>query len=394
MLKTPPYLWLISLWLLMSVPLYSQDLSAYWPDLSGYWQGMEHDTNSFARPYPTSLTLVQSGTSLTGFLYQSAFFSDTVNVLFALEKGQFVNELGSFEISTPIRQQGPSGWCTGQFLFSYDAVRQRLYMRTTYREQACAPSLLELYRPTLKTNQFCSTAPKDLYLYGFDTRWYADAQRQVFLHRGNAYQPALDSTTTLYVTQMMYGSETPAVPVVITVDKVSLSVPTTVEAQCPGGKGQVVVQARGRLPLRYQLNQGPYQASPQFELTQVGSYSLTVADSLGCQVTQEVVLVNECESGIYLPTAFSPNGDGLNDELIVRFGFSSLTVEEFSVYDRWGSLLYRNTLPKLLYSGQALWSSQELARPLLPGVYGYQLRGRTARGQLFRLQRALVVLQE
>lgn len=379
----------------MSSPLYGQDLSAYWHDLSGYWQGMEHDTNSFARPYPTSLTLVQTGTTLTGYYYQSHFAIDSINVLFAIEKGQVINEQGSFQISTPIRQQGPPGWCTGQFVFSYDATRQRLLMRTTYREPDCAPSIVELYRPTLKAKQpFCASAPKDLYVFGLDVHWYADAGRQQFLYRGNAYQPSLDSTTTLYITQMLYGSETPAVPVVIMVDKVSLSLPARVEAQCPEGKGQLIAQARGRAPLRYRLDQGPDQASPQFELSQAGSYSLTVTDSLGCQATQLVELVNECGSGIYLPTAFSPNGDGLNEELIVRFGFSALTVEEFSVFDRWGSVLYRSVEPRLLHSGQALWSSRELARPLPVGVYGYQLRGRTATGQPLRLQSALVVLPE
>lgn len=389
------YGWVMSLSLLMSSPVYSQDLSGYWKDLTGYWQGMEHDTNSVSRPSPTSLTLVQNGTILTGYFYQSAFFSDSINVTFAIENGQVHNQEGSFEIHTPIRQQGPPGWCTGELVFSYDATRQRLLMRATYRESSCAPSIVELYRPTLKARQpFCPSEPKDLYVFGFDTHWYADAQRQVFLYQGNAYQPQLESTTTFYITQMLYGSETPAVPVVIMVDPLEISSSATVVAQCPSGQGQVVVQANGRAPLRYRLDEGPYQASPVFELSQAGSYSLTVIDSLGCQLTQPVVLLNDCASAIYVPTAFSPNGDGLNDELIVWFGFSSVTLEEFAVFDRWGSLLYHNEQPRLLQSGQALWSGQTFAGPLLPGLYSYQLQVRTATGQPYSLQRNVVVLRE
>lgn len=53
-------------------------------------------------------------------------------------------------------------------------------------------------------------------------------------------------------------------------------------------------------------------------------------------ITPYEILCDEPE--IFLPSAFTPNGDGLNDNLIVRG--RNLTEVNFSVYDRWGKLMY------------------------------------------------------
>ncbi|HWJ91996.1 MAG TPA: gliding motility-associated C-terminal domain-containing protein, partial [Flavisolibacter sp.] len=45
---------------------------------------------------------------------------------------------------------------------------------------------------------------------------------------------------------------------------------------------------------------------------------------------------------LYVPTAFTPNNDGLNDRLkVVPVGIQSFGY--FAVYDRWGQLIYRTT---------------------------------------------------
>jgi gliding motility-associated-like protein len=53
----------------------------------------------------------------------------------------------------------------------------------------------------------------------------------------------------------------------------------------------------------------------------------------GCQ------LPNQQKQEIYLPDAFTPNGDGINDILVPRLsGMASLI--SFKVYNRWGQLMY------------------------------------------------------
>jgi len=53
---------------------------------------------------------------------------------------------------------------------------------------------------------------------------------------------------------------------------------------------------------------------------------------------------------VYLPSAFSPNGDGQNDVLEL-FTACRLTEVEASVFDRWGNLLFRGRTTEQLWDG-------------------------------------------
>ena len=68
---------------------------------------------------------------------------------------------------------------------------------------------------------------------------------------------------------------------------------------------------------------------------------VTVMDSNGCVlILQQNVIVEE-EDLIYMPSGFSPNGDGVNDIFTV-FGDRELVngVNFFRVFDRWGNLVF------------------------------------------------------
>ncbi len=59
----------------------------------------------------------------------------------------------------------------------------------------------------------------------------------------------------------------------------------------------------------------------------------------GCSDTakKNIIAVDECH--VLVPTAFSPNGDGLNDYLVL-LNASKADKPEFKVYDRWGQLVF------------------------------------------------------
>jgi len=69
------------------------------------------------------------------------------------------------------------------------------------------------------------------------------------------------------------------------------------------------------------------------------TYYVHVVSAYGCQGydTIKVLVVNQ--ASFYLPTAFSPNGDGLNDIFKpLAVGYRSL--DYFRIYDRWGEQVY------------------------------------------------------
>jgi len=61
-------------------------------------------------------------------------------------------------------------------------------------------------------------------------------------------------------------------------------------------------------------------------------------DKYGCTATDSVT-INLTYNNIFIPDAFTPNNDGLND--VFRVGnLGDYQVAEMSIYNRWGNLVY------------------------------------------------------
>lgn len=74
------------------------------------------------------------------------------------------------------------------------------------------------------------------------------------------------------------------------------------------------------------------------------TYTVNATNTQGCQssimVTVKVSPKDKEALQVFVPTAFSPNGDGVNDYLTVFGGEEATLVEVFQIFDRWGNLLY------------------------------------------------------
>jgi gliding motility-associated-like protein len=68
-------------------------------------------------------------------------------------------------------------------------------------------------------------------------------------------------------------------------------------------------------------------------------YTVVGIDSVGCRATDSVKITVEKPRNIYVPTGFTPNGDNVNDKLIVH-GRNGTQIDLFRIYDRWGELVY------------------------------------------------------
>ncbi len=87
-------------------------------------------------------------------------------------------------------------------------------------------------------------------------------------------------------------------------------------------------------------------ASPTVTTT----YTLTVSDSLGCVRTDTVTVFVDIFCGeVFLPNAFSPNGDNQNDVLYVRG--ACIEYMDFYVFNRWGEQVFHSTDPAFGWDG-------------------------------------------
>ncbi len=70
------------------------------------------------------------------------------------------------------------------------------------------------------------------------------------------------------------------------------------------------------------------------------TYSLKVSDKFGCSATDKIAIDVYKSRDIFIPNAFSPNHDGINDQFCPYAGFEVTAIRNFQVFDRWGGLIY------------------------------------------------------
>jgi gliding motility-associated-like protein len=116
-------------------------------------------------------------------------------------------------------------------------------------------------------------------------------------------------------------------------------------------------------------------ASPDTATT----YYLTITDYItGCVNYDTIFVFVSTEFNVFVPTAFSPNLDGFNDELFVRgTGIKDFTLD---VFDRWGTRLFTGSDPK---KG---WDGTLNDKPVMAGVYTYYLKYQKYDGEFGELK--------
>jgi gliding motility-associated-like protein len=104
---------------------------------------------------------------------------------------------------------------------------------------------------------------------------------------------------------------------------------------------------------------------------EAGSYlvSLKVSNQLGCMDTTSQVIVVEHDPVVFIPNAFTPDGDGLNNEFTAVFPENmKLASYELFIYDRWGELVFYSQDPK---QG---WDASLAGFDAPDGVYSYLVK--------------------
>jgi gliding motility-associated-like protein len=79
--------------------------------------------------------------------------------------------------------------------------------------------------------------------------------------------------------------------------------------------------------------------SPSLQIDGPGVYSVVVTNEIGCTTERFVTVVDFCsEPLLFVPTAFTPDGDGLNE--VLRIEGRNLVQLDFKLYNRWGNLVW------------------------------------------------------
>ncbi len=73
---------------------------------------------------------------------------------------------------------------------------------------------------------------------------------------------------------------------------------------------------------------------------QTTTYLITIVDSTGCVSEDSLTIFVDLKRPVYIPNAFSPNVDGLNDFFIAYAGPAARAIKALKVFDRWGEMVF------------------------------------------------------
>ena len=109
-------------------------------------------------------------------------------------------------------------------------------------------------------------------------------------------------------------------------------------------------------------------AKPVASPDKTTAYTLTVSSDKGCKAMGTITV--SVSYPIYIPGAFTPNGDGHNDVFYIGGGLAADKLKSFTVYGRWGHTLFTvsNVVPGDPNYG---WDGMCNGVAQLPGTYVY-----------------------
>ncbi len=129
--------------------------------------------------------------------------------------------------------------------------------------------------------------------------------------------------------------------------------------------------------------------APSYQYGNEGTYdvTLTVVDTNGCvnKITKKALVEVSKMVSVFVPNAFSPNGDGVND----YFSLEYRLINEFAIviYDRWGNQVYNSTDLKFRWDG----TTNGIPNP--DGTYVYVINGKASDGSAVQVGGNVILIR-
>jgi len=108
---------------------------------------------------------------------------------------------------------------------------------------------------------------------------------------------------------------------------------------------------------------------PILEIVDEGTYSVSVSNFCG-EVTDDITVIFDKCDGLYIPNAFTPDFDGVNDNFSLYSDGDVKQVLQFDIYSRWGELIFskNGTVTDLRDFN---WDGTYKGKPAPAGIYVY-----------------------
>jgi gliding motility-associated-like protein len=142
----------------------------------------------------------------------------------------------------------------------------------------------------------------------------------------------------------------------------------TISDNCSNNNGSISITASSiNAPISYTLlNTGMVQKTGTFTNLRGGLYNFRITNSKGCAKDTSIALAENIPPGcndIFIPNAFTPNNDGIND--LFKVSFQSSMDVKLEIFNRWGTEVYSGKGSQIAWDGSFRGTQQPV------GVYIY-----------------------
>ncbi len=102
------------------------------------------------------------------------------------------------------------------------------------------------------------------------------------------------------------------------------------------------------------------------------AYTVSVTSADGCADRDSMTVFVNTDYKIYIPNIFSPNGDGINDVVMISADESVREISSFSIFDRWGNLVFgaEHFQPN---DSSISWDGRMKGEAMNPGVFTFRV---------------------
>jgi gliding motility-associated-like protein len=182
---------------------------------------------------------------------------------------------------------------------------------------------------------------------GLSYRWTTSLDTSIVLSTNSTIVVAPTATTT-YLVQVGGIVTSSFIINVIAAPPLNLGPDTTL---CLGDQIQLDATA---LECTYTWQDGSQQ--PTYEVNTGGTYSVEVSNQ--CGTTSDEIIVEDSDCLVFIPNAFSPNGDDIND-LFKPIGLNKSEIIQFRIYNRWGQEVFNVAeVSSIGWNGQFMETNQ------------------------------------
>jgi gliding motility-associated-like protein len=179
--------------------------------------------------------------------------------------------------------------------------------------------------------------------------WYAEDQTTI-IGTGTTYVPSTENGQTIYyVTQTLNSCESNQLAITVSITATPEAPNVTDSREYCSQDAIAPMEAEGAGGAFYwyldaELNEVHTEGEIVYPTNTIGTVNYFVTQVInGCEseASQIVITVQEC--GITLPTAFTPNGDGINDTWEILELDELYPLNIVRIYNRWGTLIFEHS---------------------------------------------------